>query len=710
MYSASFFYAILLTFFITFVEQMHLFSYISIWWLLPLVLVSFFVTIVYYKKQHQLAEITAGKKRVLISLRALSIILLVLLLFDIMIERKEYKTEKPVFIALIDNSTSMLNYKDSATIKANVDKLTSSLKEEYQDRFDFKAFVVGTDFTSDSVNFSADESNLDKGFESIYSQFYNRNIGGICFISDGNFTTGKNPIYSARKISFTPVFSVGVGDTVIKKDQFIRSVSANQIAFFKNKFPIEVAIEATRMGKGESKVTLFKGAREIASQQVSYSDGRSDFAQVNFMVDADEIGFVEYSVRIAHKANEVNYENNTKRFYVEVVDSRSKILLLSQAPHPDVAALKSVFDQDENSEVDVKLTSDWDGNLNDYALLVWHHPSDNKALINQINSTKIPVLYLLTSEVNGGEVNALNIGLKLATRRGVDEVQSYPTTSFQLFELSDGLINSMQQWPPLKVPFGKIENNQGSVLLKQRIGGVKKEDPILYFGGDMNKKFGVIIGEGLWRWKLTDYVKTTTTSNFTELIQKTAQYLTVKKNTDPLRVILPKRFNKKDDIVITAEYYNASLERITSPKITFELRDDENRLIQYEFAKQTSDYSLTLGKLKPGKYLWTAESNFESKKTRKQGVFVVEDVSIELLSTHANHNLMRQLATETNGAFYTLDKRDKLIKDVGNRKDIVSIQYEESNFNDLIDWQWIFLLAFVLLAAEWFLRRYWGSY
>ncbi len=689
---------------------MHLFSYISIWWLIPLVVVSILVTVLYYKKQYQLTDITAAKKLILIVLRAFSIILLVILLFDIMIERKEYKTENPVFIALIDNSTSMLNYEDSANVKADIEELIGSLKKQYQDRFDFKTFFVGTDFTSDSLNFSADESNLDKGFESIYSQYYSRNIGGICFISDGNFTTGKNPIYSARKISFTPVFSIGIGDTVVKKDQFIRSVSANQIAFFKNSFPIEVAIEATRMGKGESRLTLFKGTKEIASQQVNYTDGRSDFAQVTFMVDADEIGFVEYSVRIEHKSNEVNYENNTKRFYIEVVDSRLKILILSQAPHPDVAALKSVFDQDENSEVDVKIVSDWDGNLSDYALLVWHQPNENNKIITQINNTKTPVLYLLTSEINSGVVNTLNLGLKLSTRRGVDEVQSYPSTGFQLFEISDELTVSLGQWPPLKVPFGKIENSQGSALLKQRIGGVKKEDPILYFGGDMSKKFGVFIGEGLWRWKLTDYIKTSKTVSFNELIQKTSQYLTVKKNTDPLRIILPKRFNKKDDIIINAEYYNASLERITSPKITFDLRNDENDVIPYEFAKNTSDYFLNLGKLKPGKYNWTSASNFESKKTIKQGVFVVEDVSIESLYSHANHSLLRQLATETNGGFYTMGNPNRLFDDIDKRMDIVSIQYEESNFNDLIDWKWIFVLAFLLLTTEWFLRRYWGSY
>ena len=239
---------------------------------------------------------------------------------------------------------------------------------------------------------------------------------------------------------------------------------------------------------------------------------------------------------------------------------------------------------------------------------------------------------------------------------------------------------------------------------------MKKTDPVLYFGGDMNRKYGVIIGEGLWRWKLMEFAKTQKTTNYIELIQRTTQYLTVKNNTDPFRIILPKRFNKNDEIILKAEYYNASLERITTPKIKFELKSEENQMIPYEFAKSNVDYTLSLGKLKSGKYTWIASAILNGKIYKKTGVFVVEDISIEVLSTHANHGLLKQIATETNGEFYTLNKSNQLIKDLESRNDIVNIQYEESNFNDLIDWKWLFALLVLLLGGEWFLRRYWGTY
>lgn len=689
---------------------MKIFSDISLWWIIPIVALAILLSVVYYKNQHQMTDVTKRQKNLLVTIRTASISLLLLFLLGLIIENKEYKTEKPVFITLLDNSSSMLNYGDSLEVKKRIRSLTNGIKEKYQDRFDFKELVVGGDVSIKNFDFKEGESNLDAGFEFIYSQYYNRNIGGICFVSDGNYTKGKSPIYSARKINLTPIFTVGVGDTVVKKDQLIRAVSANQVAFFKNDFPIEIDVEARKMGKGTSTVRLFKGEKEIGKQTVDYSDGKLDFAHVNFLVNADEIGFVRYTVRIEKKENEITYENNTRTFYIEVIDSRTKVLILAKAPHPDLTSIHNVFEQDENTESEIKLIADWDGSLKDYALLVWHNPEINQSIINQIKSNGTPVLYMMTSQVKGSDVSGLNVGMKLSSRNGIDEVQAELNSQFQLFELSDELKRSLQIWPPLKVPFGKIEMGNGNALITQRVGQVKKTDPIVYFGADMNRKYGVIIGEGLWRWKLMEFAKTQKTTNYTEFVQRTTQYLTVKNNTDPLRVILPKRFSKNDEIVLKAEYYNSSLERITSPKIKFDLKDEENKLIPYEFAKSSNDYSLSLGRLKPGKYTWVATAVFNGKSTKKSGVFVVEDISIEILSTHANHGLLKQIASETNGKFYTLKKSNQLVNDLENRKDIVNIQYEESTFNDLIDWKWLFFLVIILLGTEWFLRRYWGTY
>lgn len=690
---------------------MKFFSDISIWWLIPWAIICVLISFWYYRKQKGLEEISTWMKRGLIALRSAALFLLGVLLIGLLLESVEHRSEKPVFITLIDNSTSVLNYKDSAEVKDGISNFTKKLDERYKDKFDIVQFSVGNSMTTDKPTYSDHFSNLNNGFEELFTQYYNQNIGGICFISDGNFNKGSDPRYSAEKIALTPIFTVGMGDTIRKRDQVIRNVAVNDIAFFKNKFPVEIDIQAARVGKTASSVSIYKGGKKIASKPITYTDGNLDFTHVSLMLEATEIGFVNYVVQVESLDNESSYENNKWSFYVEVIDSRSKVLLLANAPHPDVAAVKNVIERDENVEVTSMLTSEFSGNLEDYALLILHEPggSGNGNFLQKVKSSKVPVLYLIGNNSNSTSIRQLGIGLDMPAGNRSDEVQASLKSGFQLFEVSSDLSSGLEYWPPVTVPFGKVIASQGDVLLTQRIGSVVKKDPILYFTSG-NRKQGAFIGEGLWRWKLMEFARTKGNKGFNELIQKSVQYLVVKKNTDALRVNLPRRFNVNDDVIINAEFYNSSLERITDPSIVYLLTNDKGDKVDYTFAKGELDYRLSLGKLPVGKYDWTAKTTFNGKSYKKSGSFVVNDISLENLETSANHNLLQQIAENSNGKFYTLKNINRMLDDIDKRTDIVTVTSDESTFKDIIDYKWLFFLLILILGFEWFLRRRLGAY
>ncbi|NVK64181.1 MAG: hypothetical protein HWE22_06310 [Flavobacteriales bacterium] len=688
---------------------MKFFSDISIWWLIPWAAISVLVAVWYYRKQKGLEDISTWMKRGLIALRSFALFVIGVLLIGLLLESVEQRSEKPVFITLIDNSSSVLNYKDSSKVKEQISSFTQKLEERYKDKFEVIQYSIGNTFSTDEPTYSDHFSNLNLGFEELFTQYYNQNIGGICFISDGNFNKGSDPSYAAEKIALTPIFTVGMGDTISKRDQVIRNVAVNDIAFYKNKFPVEVDIQASRVGKTASSVSIYKNGKKVASKPITYTDGNLDYTHVSMMLEATEIGFVNYVVKVESLANESSYDNNRWSFYVEVIDSRSKILLLANAPHPDVAAVKNVIERDENVEVTSMLTSEFSGNLEDYALLVLHEPGGNINFLQKVKNAKVPVLYLIGKNSSASSVKELGIGLTLPSARRSDEVQAALKSGFQLFEVSPDLRSALDYWPPINVRFGSISNSQGDVLLTQRIGSVVKKDPILYFTSGSRKQ-GAFIGEGLWRWKLMEYARTKDNKGFNELIQKSVQYLVVKKNTDALRVNLPRRFNVNDDVIINAEFYNSSLERITEPNISFVLTNEAGDKVDYTFAKEAADYRLSLGKLPVGKYDWRAKTTFAGKNYEKSGSFVVNDISLENLETSANHNLLKQIAENSNGKFYKLRYADKLLDDIDKRTDIVTITSQESTFKDFIDYKWLFFLLIILLGTEWFLRRRLGSY
>jgi hypothetical protein len=689
-------------------------SDISLFWLLPWLAICILIVHFYYRNNQWFSGLNTSVKLVLKGLRVLILFFVGLLLFGLILQKIDYRVEKPVIILLSDKSSSMKNYKDSNEVMRQINGLQSSLSEQLSEDYELVNMTVGANVEYQAVpNFKDATSDLSKGFEKINTDFYNRNVGAVIFVSDGNFNAGVNPVYEAEKISFTPVYTLAVGDTIPKRDQYIKNVATNDVTFLKNKFPVEVDVEAVKMGKGTTSVSILRGGKVLQSQNISYKDGKHDFEHVTFLLDADRVGFQTYSVSVSNESNEYNYKNNSRIFYIEVIDSRSKVLVLSGAPHPDIAAIKQTIEQDENLEVKAELLKEWNRDLKKVDLVVWHEPGVgfDPAVNSLLLEKKIPILYCVGPNSSSSVVTKLNIGANVTGSNQFDETQGGWNTSFQQFEVGDELKKAIGFFPPLKTKFGEIKLTGGAeIAIFQKVGPVLKKDPLLYFNKRDNSKYGVIYGEGIWKWRVNDYVRNGSFDNFNELIQKVTQYLLVKQNTSALRVNLPKRFTKDEDILVNATFYNESMEEITKPTITMIVTNESGKTFKREFAKSGDMYKLALGQLNPGKYNWQASASYNGKVYKKNGVFVVEDIELESVDTYSNQQVLRQLASKTKGKFDFLRNYQKTIENIKSRDDIASVSYEETVFNELIDYKILFFLLLFLLTLEWFMRRWLGSY
>ena len=690
-------------------------SDLSIWWTLPWLMISIILGIWFYRNVSWWKELSSLYRWGLVTLRSSVLFILGLLLIGLIFEAVDYRVEKPLIIALTDNSSSLLNYKDSSKVKSQVDALRTQLKTELGEEYEWMEMTVGnTPKFGGTVNFNESVSNLSSAFEKINTEYFNRNIGAIVFVSDGKFNAGSNPVYAAERIDLTPVFTLGVGDTVKKRDQFVKNVATNDITFLGNKFPVEVDIEGVKMGKGSATVSIYRDGKQLASQTVKSTDGVRDFQHLSFLLDADRIGFQTYSVVISKAGNEYNYANNSRTFYVEVIDSRSKVLILAGAPHPDVAAWKQVLELDENLEVESMLVKDWKKDLTKTDLVIWHEPGIgfDPSVQQLLENKKIPVIYTVGPNTTSATIQKLNIGISVSGSNGqTDDVQGGVNTGFQQFELSDLVKNMVESGPPLKSKFGKVTSAGGlEVFAYQRLGSIRKTDPLIYFNKRGQNKIGVIYGEGIWRWKMNEFIRTGSQDGFAEFVNKITQYVLVKQNTSKLRVNFPKRFTKDEDVIVNATFYNQSLEPVSDAEIRLEVRNEKGKLSKVGFGVSGKQYTASLGKLSPGIYKWKALGTRNGQTEVKNGVFVVEDMELEDLDTYADHQIMRQIAKTTGGKFFELKNAKGVLKAIRNRDDITTVSYREATFKDLVDLKWLFFLLLVFLTAEWFLRRWFGAY
>lgn len=492
----------------------------------------------------------------------------------------------------------------------------------------------------------------------------------------------------------------------------VRNVSVNDICFYKNDFPVDVEIEANRIPKGEYSVELWSGDKVIQKQKLVYNDDSQQFHSVKFLVNAASIGFVPYEVRIQELDGESSFENNKRQFFIEVIDSRSEVLILSDGPHPDLKAIRQMLDQDENLEIKSELISEWEGSLNDVSLLILrlNGKEDVTTLIRETRSKKIPTLYLLGTQLRSSDLSGLGLSINYPSGNSLDEAQVYLEDGFSLFEISDGLRQDFSKWPPLKVRFGKVSVSGGSTMLKQKIGPVLKSDHVLSFVNKNGLKQGVLVGEGIWRWRLDDYRRNGNNDKFKELINGMMQYLLVKQNKYPLRVKLPKRFTTQNDVMINAEFYNEALEQITDPEIDLTLINEEDKDVNFTFSRSGKGYLLNMRALSAGRYKWKAQTEWNSKKYEKSGSFVVQDVSLEKLATRADHSILETISMNSGGKFFQLANYRAMIQDLQKRDDVNVVSYEESSFAELIEYLWICFLIVLLFGTEWFIRKYEGGY
>ena len=76
---------------------------------------------------------------------------------------------------------------DSTTIKKDVENLTATINKKFSDKYAINTLAIGEKFGKQKGElFTENQSNLQLGFEAIANQYYNRNIGAVIFISDGN--------------------------------------------------------------------------------------------------------------------------------------------------------------------------------------------------------------------------------------------------------------------------------------------------------------------------------------------------------------------------------------------------------------------------------------------------------------------------------------------------------------------------------------------
>ena len=283
--------------------------------------------------------------------------------------------------------------------------------------------------------------------------------------------------------------------------------------------------------------------------------------------------------------------------------------------------------------------------------------------------------------------------------------------NFSQFSISPEITRILPDYPPLNVPFGQYKSGTSSdALLYQRIGSVSTTIPLILFNQGVDRKSGIITGEGIWRWRLTNFLKSGNHQAFDEMISKIVQYLSIKADKSQFRVLLKNNFTEDESVEIDAELYNDSYELVNEPDVNIIVSDKAGKNFPFAFSRTVKAYYLNAGSFPPGEYSFKASTAYGGKTFQKTGSFVVMAINEEMLNTVANHNLLFTLAKQHNGEMLFPKEMHKIVDLLNARDDIKTVSYTQKKYTDLVNIPWVFLFILALLSTEWFIRKRGGGY
>jgi hypothetical protein len=641
--------------------------------------------------------------------RWLLVTLLCVLLLSPVIRLIKNTTEKPAVVLAIDNSTSISAVYDSVELNEISTRIFSM--ETAFEEVGFETEYVTLD---GEIEFEAQQTNLNGLLQDIRNDYEGRNLQEVILISDGLVNQGVSPAYSTLPFR---VSTVGLGDSIEKKDIRIETLTYNKVAYQGNRFPIVASVfQNGYEGENITIEVLDNGAFVTSSDLILNSSGQQN---VTLLLNADSEGMHRYTVRTTLKSDEFIVENNEREAFIEIIEGKEKVCIVSAAPHPDINAFVAALQKNTNYEIEQFILSI----DTERSAFNQRNESTDLFILHQLPSTRFPVNW---EEKLGGSSVLFMYGPQMDLR-GLNDLadyfntQAYPgeydevaavfNPSYAPFTYSDELLRTLGELPPLTTPFGEIDiSGSAEVMMYQKVGSIETTKPLLVTIESGETKSGIIMASGIWKWKLSDYAQNKNNERFEELIQKLVQYLSTRADKRRFRLYpLKEEYSEGEEVIFESEVYNELYERVYGNRINLVITSQDGTEQSYSYVTSEASSRYTITGLDEGVYKYSATTEMDGSNEAVQGEFVVRELNLETLRLTADFSLLRQIADRNGGSFYSWNEVNKLLDDYSGLE-ARGIIYSEEKYLSAINMIWLFILFVCLITVEWTIRKYHGSY
>lgn len=339
------------------------------WVWLFLLVIACAVVIYFSVKGSSLLDIPR-RRWAIVALRAIAVLLIAGIITNPALVMEKREPIKPRIALLWDESASM-GLKSGTSGVSRLDEMkefwasASSLKKKLAENYTVEIWSFSANATqvADS-NFengpqsspTGNATDILNALKKTLKEASTAPLAGVFLFSDGtdNVSLGgleKKPDELKRmfKDFSAPVYAVVATVSEIR-DISIVEVQSPDYAFIRNAVDIKVKVEARGYSGMEVPITLSEGERIITTKMLSLTPQTESY-EVTLSLTPDKVGTFIYTVKVGELEGEAVLENNTRRFPIEVLRDKIRVLHVVGSPSWDQRFLREALTNDPTIEL-----------------------------------------------------------------------------------------------------------------------------------------------------------------------------------------------------------------------------------------------------------------------------------------------------------------------------------------------------------------------
>lgn len=737
---------------------------------LPIVALAVGIAIAVWSYWHTVPQVSRGRRNILVVLRSLGLAALFFALLQPIFTLTKSHDLNPTVGLVLDASQSMQlpqstsTSGNQATAETRRQAMIASVKQAIPsdfllDRKKLSAFTVGdrtqalglpTPAVIDSLHTQASVTDLSSIFQTVREARRTQGIEALVVYSDGSFTAGTNPVYSAQALGI-PVYTIGLGDSTEPRDVALTELFTNEVGTIAVAQPVDVTLHYGGAQAGEQvRLEIFAENEKIGERVFALNSGSGDEA-ASFLFTPKTEGIVKLTARVSNLSGEATEKNNIRLAYVRVLKNKFRIAMFAGAPSPDVSFVKAHFESNPSIELSTFIQKQgaqfYEGDPTpdrlkdvDLVLLVGfpiHQTSEETMGIVRnlvINQSK-PLLFIPSHTLDYAKLSEIQDVLPFrfdAQRAGTNEIKvsAYidPTKAENPLLRIPVEEQAKMRWESL-APLFKSEAHfeprpESDVVAEATIQGVRLGEPLMITRRVGNSRQIALTGYGLWQWRLTSFgrdqaysaasrFRDTTKAELDPLdifLSNSTRWLTTSDENKRVRIEPTRRFYEAGErIDLIGQVYDESFVPVERATVTIRIQGGGLKQPLDLTLEPISNgrYTASIPKgLPAGDYTYTGTAAKGGKTIGSDaGRFNVGDFNIEFAEPRMRSDILRAMAERTGGKFYTVATAQNLMKDLLQSAALKPKQVQDRSDYEIWNAWPLLLAALCFFSAEWFMRK-----